>query len=412
MFNAAVHATEQASKEAAKRIADGEENVSKADIAVNAAQTELESARAEHARARRYVDELEGALKRESNHVQRLEAGRALQRRIERAKTEVEAPPPRERRPDRQGLARLSPPAWHPRGILNSVRPKPREGGATEDPCREHPDRGDAEFRETSRLPSHGQRRMPTRGASPPPALTQSRCRQVPDPRDAETMDGGKPPMGGDGPRARERPRPNHGRGRRAGRSRPGTGAFLEAVEGRNGARGRTVRETAVRLPRIEATRAEASPEPPQTWSDRRRISPRRTSSKSVRRYAATVWSVRACASARSAASSIPCSVSATQSRKLDRRPCTVALRWWRRRSPRTALPLHGQPGFPPGNTRPVAGCVPSARTSRNSARARSDSGTRCGKPTFMRSPGMSQMVTSKSNRGHGAGEDQPARSG
>ena len=91
MFNAAVHATEQASKEAAKRIADGEENVRKADIAVNAAQTELESAKDEHACARRNVDEFVEALKRESTHVQRLEAGRALQRRIERTKAEIES---------------------------------------------------------------------------------------------------------------------------------------------------------------------------------------------------------------------------------------------------------------------------------------------------------------------------------
>ena len=91
MFNAAVHATEQAWQEAAKRIADGEENVRKADTAVDAAQAALESATGEHARARRNVDELEEARKRESTHVQRLEAGRALRRRIERVKVEIEA---------------------------------------------------------------------------------------------------------------------------------------------------------------------------------------------------------------------------------------------------------------------------------------------------------------------------------
>ena len=91
MFNAAVHATEQASKEAAKRIADGEENVRKADTAAKTAQAELESARYEHACARRSVGELEEALERESTHVQRLEAGRALQRRIEGAKADIEA---------------------------------------------------------------------------------------------------------------------------------------------------------------------------------------------------------------------------------------------------------------------------------------------------------------------------------
>ena len=91
MFNTAVHATEQAWQEAAKRIADGEENVRKADTAVDAAQAALESATGEHARARRNVDELEEAWKRESTHVQRLEAGRALRRRIERVKVEIEA---------------------------------------------------------------------------------------------------------------------------------------------------------------------------------------------------------------------------------------------------------------------------------------------------------------------------------
>ncbi len=91
MFNAAVHATEQAWQEAAKRIADGEENVCTADTAVKAAQVALESATGEHARARRNVDELEEALKRESAHVQRLEAGRALRRRIERVNAEIEA---------------------------------------------------------------------------------------------------------------------------------------------------------------------------------------------------------------------------------------------------------------------------------------------------------------------------------
>ena len=91
MFNAAVHATEQASQEAAKRIADGEENVRKADTAVKAAQSELESARGERALARRNADELEEALKRESTHVQRLKDGRALQREIDRVKAEIEA---------------------------------------------------------------------------------------------------------------------------------------------------------------------------------------------------------------------------------------------------------------------------------------------------------------------------------
>ena len=91
MFSAAVHATEQASKEAAKRIADGEENVRRADTAAKTAQGELESASYGHACARRSVGELEEALERESTHVQRLEAGRALQRRIEGAKAEIEA---------------------------------------------------------------------------------------------------------------------------------------------------------------------------------------------------------------------------------------------------------------------------------------------------------------------------------
>ena len=91
MFNAAVHATEQASQEAAKRIADGEQNVRMADTTFKATQSELESAKDEHKRARRNVDELEEALKRESTHVQRLEAGRELQRRIERVKAEIEA---------------------------------------------------------------------------------------------------------------------------------------------------------------------------------------------------------------------------------------------------------------------------------------------------------------------------------
>ena len=91
MFNAAVHATEQASQEAVKRIADGEENVRRADTAVKAAQSELGSAKDKHKRARRNVDELEEALKRESTDVQRLEAGRALQRRIERVEAEIES---------------------------------------------------------------------------------------------------------------------------------------------------------------------------------------------------------------------------------------------------------------------------------------------------------------------------------
>ena len=91
MFNAAVHATEQASQEAAKRISDGEENVRKAEAAVKAAQAEFQSATGEQAHAQRKVDELEEALKRERTHVERIEAGHARQRRIEQAKTEIEA---------------------------------------------------------------------------------------------------------------------------------------------------------------------------------------------------------------------------------------------------------------------------------------------------------------------------------
>ena len=91
MFSAAVHATEQAADEAAKRIADGEEKERNADTAVKTSRAALEAAKDEHGRVRRDLTNIEDGLGHEGESVRRLETARALERRIERTQAEIDA---------------------------------------------------------------------------------------------------------------------------------------------------------------------------------------------------------------------------------------------------------------------------------------------------------------------------------
>ena len=63
----------------------------KADGAVTTAHAELESAKGEHGRARRELNQLNDARRRDENQLRHLETARRLQQRVERAHAEVEA---------------------------------------------------------------------------------------------------------------------------------------------------------------------------------------------------------------------------------------------------------------------------------------------------------------------------------
>ena len=91
MFSAAVHATEQAAQEAAKRIAEAEEKVRNADSAVTGARTELESTQGMHTHAQRELQTLGDAVKRDQDQLSVLNTAHRLQQRVERVKDEAEA---------------------------------------------------------------------------------------------------------------------------------------------------------------------------------------------------------------------------------------------------------------------------------------------------------------------------------
>ena len=91
MFNAAVHATEQTAEEAAKRVSEAEEKARHAQTSVKASEEALEAARVEQGQARHDLKVVQDALKRDEEEVRRLETGRGLQQRIERARSGIEA---------------------------------------------------------------------------------------------------------------------------------------------------------------------------------------------------------------------------------------------------------------------------------------------------------------------------------
>ena len=91
MFNAGVHATKEAAREAANRTSEAEEKVRIATGVVTTAEASLESAKGDRTRIAASLAELDRKLDAERERLRRLENAQTLRQRIEKAEAELDA---------------------------------------------------------------------------------------------------------------------------------------------------------------------------------------------------------------------------------------------------------------------------------------------------------------------------------
>ena len=118
-------------------------------------------------------------------------------------------------------------------------------------------------------------------------------------------------------------------------------------------------------------------------------------------------WTV--CANAASATSPGVLVASATQSRKLDRKPCTVTPASMSRSTFSNVMSERGFPLRMPGKTRSLSAWR--SRIARwNTSLTGADNGTTCGLPAFIRAAGIAQVAASRSSSPHEAPRISPDR--